>query len=168
MCPPYPQLAACRKERLNWAVSRNNHIKRLDPCRCLDGHVKEPYEMSMALGALPQAQILFYVPSHITEISLNLTLSKQSHSHSLECDIIQKNRYYYVFRVPISNCPLAVKTRKSRSSRGPPPGLCPRPTGGLRAAPDPLPLGPPPPWWKKLDPRLRILNLRISLACWNW
>ena len=38
---------ACRKRRLNWAVSRNNRIKRLAPCRCLEGHV--PYEMSMAL-----------------------------------------------------------------------------------------------------------------------
>ena len=26
-------------------------IKRLAPCRCWDGYVKEPYEMSMALGA---------------------------------------------------------------------------------------------------------------------
>ena len=44
---------ACRKRRLKGAVSRNNRIKRLAPCRCLDGHVKEPYEMSMALGARP-------------------------------------------------------------------------------------------------------------------
>ena len=28
------------------------------PCRCLDGHVKEPYEMSMALGARPKVQLL--------------------------------------------------------------------------------------------------------------
>ena len=39
--------------RLNGAVSQNNHLKRVAPCRCLDGHVKEPYEMSMALGARP-------------------------------------------------------------------------------------------------------------------
>ena len=37
---------------------RNNRIKREAPCRCLDGHVKEPYEMSMALGALPLVQLL--------------------------------------------------------------------------------------------------------------
>ena len=43
----------CRKRRLNGSVSRNNCVKRLAPCRCLDGHVKEPYEMSMALGARP-------------------------------------------------------------------------------------------------------------------
>ena len=51
MCPPYPKRD--RKRRLNGAVSRNNRIKRVAPCRCLDGHVKEPYEMSMALGARP-------------------------------------------------------------------------------------------------------------------
>ena len=51
MCPPYPQRD--RKRRLIGAVCRNHRIKRLVPCRCLDGHVKEPYEMSMALGARP-------------------------------------------------------------------------------------------------------------------
>ena len=30
---------ACRKRRLNGAVSRNNRIKRVAPCRCLDRHV---------------------------------------------------------------------------------------------------------------------------------
>ena len=49
--PPYPQRD--RKRRLNGAVCRNHRIKRLVPCRCLDGHVKEPCEMSMALGARP-------------------------------------------------------------------------------------------------------------------
>ena len=44
---------ACRKRRLNWAVSRNNRIKKVVPCQWLDGHVKEPYEISMALGARP-------------------------------------------------------------------------------------------------------------------
>ena len=53
---------ACRKRLLNGAVSRNNRIKRLAPCRCLDGHVNESYEMS------------------ITEISSNVTLINQSHS----------------------------------------------------------------------------------------
>ena len=37
---------ACRKRRLNGAVSRNNR-KKGGPVRCLDGHVKEPYEMSI-------------------------------------------------------------------------------------------------------------------------
>ena len=49
--PPYPQRD--RKRRLNGAVCRNHRIKRVVPCRCKDGHVKEPYEMSMALGARP-------------------------------------------------------------------------------------------------------------------
>ena len=35
--------AACRKRRLNGAVSRNNRIKRVASCRCLDRHVKESY-----------------------------------------------------------------------------------------------------------------------------
>ena len=43
----------CRKRRLNGAVSWNNRIKRLVQCQCLDGHFKEPYEKSMALGARP-------------------------------------------------------------------------------------------------------------------
>ena len=30
----------------------------LAPCRCLDGHVKEPYEMSLALGARLYVQLL--------------------------------------------------------------------------------------------------------------
>ena len=47
------RVPACRKRRLNGTVSRNNRIKRLAPCRSLDGHVQEPYEMSMALGARP-------------------------------------------------------------------------------------------------------------------
>ena len=41
------------KRRLNGAVSGNNRIKRLASCWCLDGHVKEPYIMSMVLGARP-------------------------------------------------------------------------------------------------------------------
>ena len=51
MCPLYPQRDG--KRRLNGAVCRNHRIKRVVPCRCLGGHVKEPYEMSMALGARP-------------------------------------------------------------------------------------------------------------------
>ena len=47
------RIPECRKRRLNRAVSRNNRIKRVAQCRCLDGHVKEPYKMSMALGVQP-------------------------------------------------------------------------------------------------------------------
>ena len=46
ICPPYPH--ARRKRQLNCAVSRNNTVKRVFPCRCLDGRVKETHEMSMA------------------------------------------------------------------------------------------------------------------------
>ena len=51
LCPPYPQRD--RKRRLNGVVCRNHCIKRVVPCRCLDGHFKELCEMSMALGARP-------------------------------------------------------------------------------------------------------------------
>ena len=33
-------------------------VKRVAAFRCLDGHVKEPYEMYMALGARPYIQLL--------------------------------------------------------------------------------------------------------------
>ena len=49
-------------------VARKNHIKRVAPCRCLDEHVKEPYEMSIALGALPEVQLL---QSACTSLSLS-------------------------------------------------------------------------------------------------
>ena len=49
--PPYPQRVV--KSDFNGAMCRNHRLKRVVPCRCLDGHIKEPYEMSMALGARP-------------------------------------------------------------------------------------------------------------------
>ena len=51
IAPPYPH--ARRKRRLNWGGFLGITIKRFAPYRCLGGHVKEPYEMSMALGARP-------------------------------------------------------------------------------------------------------------------
>ena len=57
MCMSTISSAFCKK-RLNGAVSRNNPIKRMAPCQCLDGHVKEPYKISMALGARPKVQLL--------------------------------------------------------------------------------------------------------------
>ena len=51
-------LSLCRKRGLIGAVCLNHRIKRLVPCRCLDGHIKEPYEMSMALEARPLVQLL--------------------------------------------------------------------------------------------------------------
>ena len=73
MCPPYPQRD--RKRRLNGAVCRNHRIKRVVPCRCLDGHVKEPCEMSMAWEPDRRFNFFFNPPAHlcavtyITEIS---------------------------------------------------------------------------------------------------
>ena len=46
---PYPH--ACRKIEMGQFVGVT--VKRLTLCRCLDRHVKEPYEMSMVLGARP-------------------------------------------------------------------------------------------------------------------
>ena len=80
----YSVSPACRKRRLNGAVCRNHRIKRVDPCRCLDGHVKEPHEISMALGARPyRSNFIFSQPAHLcavtymTEISLIVTLNNQ-------------------------------------------------------------------------------------------
>ena len=81
MCPPYPQRD--RKRRLNGAVCRNHRIKRVVPCRCLDGHVKEPYEMSMAWEPDRRFNFFFSPPAHLcavtymTEISLIVTLNNQ-------------------------------------------------------------------------------------------
>ena len=58
MCPPFPSVLLKATKQLNGAVSGNNRTKRVAPCRCLDGHVKETYEMSMAFGARPQVQLL--------------------------------------------------------------------------------------------------------------
>ena len=61
-------------------------VKRGIPCRCLDGHVKEPYEMSMALEPDRRFNFFFSPPAHLcavtymTEISLNVTLNYHIHS----------------------------------------------------------------------------------------
>ena len=77
MCPPYPQHD--RKRRLIGAVCWNHRIKRVVPCRCLDGHVKEPYDMSMAWEPDRRSNFFFSPPAHavtyMTEISLIVTLS---------------------------------------------------------------------------------------------
>ena len=52
-----------------WAVSRNNRIKRLTPCRCLDGHVKEPYEMSMTLDNDRRSNFFFSQPAHLCAVT---------------------------------------------------------------------------------------------------
>ena len=63
---------------------RNHRIKRMVPCRCLDGHVKEPYEMSMAWEPDRRSNFSFFSPpAHLcavtcmTEILLIVTLNNQ-------------------------------------------------------------------------------------------
>ena len=79
MCSPYPQRD--RKRRLIGAVCRNHRIKRVVPCRCLNGHVKEPYEMSMAWEPDRGSNFFFSPPAHLcavtymTELSLIVTLN---------------------------------------------------------------------------------------------
>ena len=97
---------ACRKRRLIWAVCRNHRIKRLVPCQCLDGHVKEPYEMSMALGA--RRSNFFSPPEHLcavtymTEISLIVTLNNQFNStqlpiHSKHISTVNARNFTYTY-----------------------------------------------------------------------
>ena len=67
----------------NGAVCRNHRIKRVVPCRCLDWHVKEPYEMSMAWEPDRWSNFFFSPLAHLcavtymTEISLIVTLNNQ-------------------------------------------------------------------------------------------
>ena len=66
----------------NRTVSRNNR-KKLAPCQCLDGHVKEPYEMSKAWKPYHKSNFFFSPPAHLcavtsmTEILLIVTLNNQ-------------------------------------------------------------------------------------------
>ena len=96
MCPPYPHRDP--KRRLNGTVCRNHRIKRVVPCRCLDGHVKEPYEMSMAWEPDRRSNFFFSPPAHLcavtymTEISLIVTLNNQFTS-PLICTENRPSRY---------------------------------------------------------------------------
>ena len=84
---------ACRKRRLNEAVSRNNRIKGVVPYRCLYGHVKEPYEMSMAWEPDRMSNYVF-PPMHLcavtytTEILLIETFYNQFFLH------LSRSRFY--------------------------------------------------------------------------
>ena len=54
MCPPYPQRD--HKNATKWvgvSDKKDHRIKRVVLCLCWDGHVEDPYEMSMALGGRP-------------------------------------------------------------------------------------------------------------------
>ena len=78
-------------------------VKRLAPCRYLNGHVKEPYEMSMAWEPDCRSNFLS-PPAHlcavtcITEISSNVTLSNQSTHPRMRCLIREIVVYLLVER----------------------------------------------------------------------
>ena len=48
----------------NGAVSRST-AERLTPCRCFEGHIKEPYETSMAWKPDRRFNFLFSPPAHL-------------------------------------------------------------------------------------------------------
>ena len=76
-------------------------VKRGIPCRCLDGHVKEPYEMSMAWEPDRRFNFFFSPPAHIcavtymTEISLIVTLN--NHIHSLTHLIVVLLSFLFIY-----------------------------------------------------------------------
>ena len=65
-------------------------VKRVAPCPRLDGHVKEPYEMSMAWESDRRYNFFFSPPAHlcavtyITEKALHVMLSNYSLSHIVQ------------------------------------------------------------------------------------
>ena len=83
--PAYPNVH--RIGDLDFAVFRNNR-KQVCLCWCLDGHSKEPYELSIAWEPDRWSYFFFSPHAHLcavtctTEISLIVTLNKQ-HTHSL-------------------------------------------------------------------------------------
>ena len=101
MCPPYPQCVVKGDSIGRGAVCRNHRIKRLVPCRCLDGHVKEPYEMSMALGADHRSNFFFNSPAHLcavtymTEISFHVTLNNQFNSTQIQVSLYFVLHFYF-------------------------------------------------------------------------
>ena len=77
---------ACCKRCLNGAVSQNNGIKRVAPCWFLDGHVKNLTKCLWRWEPDHRSNFFVSPPSHLcavkymTEISLHVMLSNQSHS----------------------------------------------------------------------------------------
>ena len=62
-------------------------VKRDIPCRCLDGHVKDPYELSMAWE--PDRRFNFFnPPAHLCDVkqpySLTHSLNVDQHTHALD------------------------------------------------------------------------------------
>ena len=73
MCPPYPERD--RKSRRIGAMCRNHRIKRVVLCRCLDGHVKEPYEISMAWEPDRRSNFFFSLPAHLCAVTYMTEIS---------------------------------------------------------------------------------------------
>ena len=113
MCPPYSQRD--RKRRLNGAVCRNHRIKRVVPCRCLDGLVpyihlarnergrmygtrtgtlKNPTKCLWRWEPDRRSNFFFSPPAHLcavtymTEISLIVTLNNQFNSTQLKTNVL--------------------------------------------------------------------------------
>ena len=91
---------ACRKRRLNGTVSRNNRIKRLDTCRCLDGQVKEPYEMSMAFwsptvgstSSIRFTSLCRHIRIFLDNHGESFVLPKQARLPESRNDVVLRNR----------------------------------------------------------------------------
>ena len=54
-------------------------VKRVAPCRCLDGHFKESYEMSMAWEPNRRSNFFFSLPAHLCAVIYNLDI--------VDCDV---------------------------------------------------------------------------------
>ena len=63
MCPPYPQRD--RKRRLNGAVCRNHRIKRVVPCRCRTGTLKNPTKCLWRWEPDRRYNFFFNPPAHL-------------------------------------------------------------------------------------------------------
>ena len=71
---------ACRKRRLNGAVCRNHRIKRVVPCRCRSGTLKNPVKCLWRWEPDRRYNFFFSPPGHLcctymTEISLHELIS---------------------------------------------------------------------------------------------
>ena len=63
MCPPYPQRD--RKRRLNGAMCRNHRIKRVVPCRCRTGTLKNPAKCLWRWEPDRRYNFFFNPPAHL-------------------------------------------------------------------------------------------------------
>ena len=67
---------AYRKRRLIWAVCRNHRIKRLVPCRCLDGHHKNLTKCLWRLEPDSRSSYFFFSPpAHLCAVTCMTDIS---------------------------------------------------------------------------------------------